>query len=257
MRTKTPTRAKALGHRSGGTALRSGGTDLRSGGTAFRSGGTALRSGGTALRSGGTALRSGGTALQRCPHDPFALFKKWFRDAQNAGEPLPEAMALATATRGARPSVRVVLNRGVSRGGFVFFTNYNSRKAAELRGNPFAALAFHWPALERQVRVEGRVRKLTRRESEAYFQTRPRESQLSAWASPQSSSIAGRSVLEEEFTRVQARFGAHTIPCPPFWGGYRVVADCIEFWQGQPHRLHDRVLYRRRGKTWTNLRLAP
>ena len=193
----------------------------------------------------------------RYPADPFALFRAWFRDAQRAGEPLPEAMALATATRDGRPSVRMVLHRGLSRAGVVFFTNYASRKAVELVANPHASVVFHWPRLERQLRVEGRVHKLTRRESERYFQTRPRESRLSAWASPQSAEISGRSFLEAEFARVQARFGANTIPCPPFWGGFRIVASCIEFWQGQPHRLHDRVLYRRKGKIWTVCRLAP
>jgi pyridoxamine 5'-phosphate oxidase len=193
----------------------------------------------------------------RYPADPFVLFKRWFREAEQAGGPLPEAMALATATRDGRPSVRVVLNRGIGRGGFVFYTNYNSRKAVELAGNPRASIVFHWPLLERQVRVDGRVHKLTRRESERYFQTRPRESRLSAWASPQSAAISGRGFLEEEVARAEARFGDRRIPCPPFWGGYRLVANCIEFWQGQPHRLHDRVLYRRKGKAWTMLRLAP
>lgn len=204
-----------------------------------------------------TGSHPGGTALQRCPADPFVLFRKWFRDAERAGEPLPEAMALATATRDGRPSVRLVLNRGVSRGGFVFYTNYASRKAADLLENPRAAIVFHWPTLERQLRVEGRVHKLTRRESERYFQTRPRESRLSAWASPQSATIAGRSFLDEELSRMQARFGDRRIPCPPFWGGFRIVANCIEFWQGQPHRMHDRVLYRRTGHIWTISRLAP
>lgn len=191
------------------------------------------------------------------PNDPFALFQEWFRDAEQAGEPLPEAMALATATRDGRPSVRIVLNRGVSQGGFVFYTNYNSRKAADLVRNPHAAVVFHWRTIERQLRVEGRVQKLTRRESEQYFRTRPRESRLSAWASPQSAPISGRSFLEEEFARAEARFGAGTIPCPPYWGGFRIVANCIEFWQGQPHRLHDRLLFRRKGKIWVSERLAP
>jgi pyridoxamine 5'-phosphate oxidase len=191
------------------------------------------------------------------PSDPFVLFRRWFRDAQNAGEPLPEAMALATATRDGRPSVRMVLNRGVSRGGFVFYTNYNSRKAAELVDNPRAAVVFHWPRIERQLRVEGRVHKLTRHESERYFQTRPRDSRVSAWASPQSATIPGRAFLEEEVARVQQRFGSRAIPCPPFWGGFRIVANCIEFWQGQPHRLHDRLLFRRKGNIWTSEELAP
>jgi pyridoxamine 5'-phosphate oxidase len=193
----------------------------------------------------------------RYPADPFVLFERWFRDAERAGEPLPEAMALATATRDGRPSVRIVLNRGVSRGGFVFYTNYTSRKAVELVDNPRAAVVFHWPTLERQLRVEGRVRKLTRQESDEYFQTRPRESRLSAWASPQSAAIAGRALLEHAFARAQTRFGEGRIPCPPFWGGFRLVANCIEFWQGQPHRLHDRVLYRQRGKNWRIVTLAP
>jgi pyridoxamine 5'-phosphate oxidase len=189
--------------------------------------------------------------------NPLALFKSWYRDAARAGEPLPETMALATATRHGLPSVRIVLHRGFVRGGFVFYTNYNSRKAADLFENPHAAAVFHWPLLERQVRVEGRVEKLARAESNRYFQSRPRESRLSAWASPQSAKISGRSFLEQEFELARARFAKRPIPCPPFWGGFRIVADCIEFWQGQPYRLHDRVLYRRRGRNWTMFRLGP
>ena len=189
--------------------------------------------------------------------DPFALFDTWFAEARVSEPNEPEAMALATATRDGRPSVRMVLHRGLIRGAFVFYTSYDSRKAAELAGNPRAALVFHWPRLERQVRVEGRVQKLTRAESERYFQSRPRESRLSAWASPQSATIAGRSFLEEELERVRARFGEGHIPCPPFWGGFRIVANCIEFWQGRAARLHDRVLYRKKGNVWSNFRLGP
>jgi pyridoxamine 5'-phosphate oxidase len=166
-------------------------------------------------------------------------------------------MALATATRGGRPSVRVVLNRGISRGGLVFYTNYDSRKAADLGENPRAAIVFHWPRLERQLRIEGRVHKLTRAESEKYFQSRPRESRLGAWASPQSSKIPARSFLEEEFARAHARFGDRRIPCPPFWGGYRLVANCIEFWEGRPFRLHDRAVFLRKRNGWSSFLLAP
>ncbi len=243
MRAKTQGRAKALRYRSDSNTGSGSSTDGASN---------------TGCGSDTGSGRSTGSAgLQPCPTDPFSLFKKWFRDAQSAGEPLPEAMALATATPRGRPSVRIVLNRGISRGGFVFYTNYTSRKAADLLSNPHAAIVFHWPKLERQLRVEGHVHKLTRVESERYFQSRPRDSRLSAWASPQSTMITGRAFLEEEFTRAQTRFGEGKIPCPPFWGGFRIVADCIEFWQGQPHRLHDRLLYRRKGKNWSNLRLAP
>ena len=189
--------------------------------------------------------------------DPFSLFRKWFREAEAAGTLLPEAMALATAAENGAPSVRMVLHRGFSRGGFVFYTNYNSRKAIELAENPRAAFVFYWPLIDRQVRGEGRVVKLSSRESDRYFQTRDRESRISAWASPQSKKIAGRAFLEQEFARVETRFHGTDIPCPPFWGGFRIVATRIEFWQGQPYRLHDRVVFRRKGQTWTSLRLGP
>lgn len=215
------------------------------------------------MRAGKRATKGGSDRAQtdalrdRGPRDPFVLFARWYRMAEQAGEPLPEATALATSTRDGRPSVRMVLHRGFSRGGFVFYTNYNSRKAADVFENPRAAMVFHWPRIERQVRVEGRVEKLSRAESVRYFQSRPRESRLSAWASPQSARISGRSFLEAEFKRAAERFADQNIPCPPFWGGFRIVANCIEFWQGQPFRLHDRVMYRRKGKTWTNFRLGP
>jgi pyridoxamine 5'-phosphate oxidase len=202
-------------------------------------------------------VTAGSAALQRCPADPVVLFKRWYREAAGAGTLLPQAAALATATRDGRPSVRMVLHRGFSRGGFVFYTNYDSRKAADLAENPRAALVFHWPQLERQVRVEGRVEKISRAESARYFQTRPRDSRISAWASPQSATIPGRAFLEEAFARTLERFGDRRIPCPPFWGGFRIVASCIEFWQGQPHRLHDRVMYRRKAHGWNTFRLGP
>ena len=189
--------------------------------------------------------------------DPLSLFRKWYRDAEAAGTLLPEAMALSTATRGGAPSVRMVLHRGFSRGGFVFFTNYNSRKGRELIDNPRAAFVFHWPLLDRQVRGEGRVDRLSRRESDRYFQSRPRESRLSAWASPQSAEISGREFLEAEFVRAESRFAGQEIPRPPFWGGFRIVTNCIEFWQGQPHRLHDRLVFRRKGASWTSATLGP
>ena len=189
--------------------------------------------------------------------DPLALFRKWYREAVAAGSPLAEATALATATRSGRASVRIVLHRGFSRGGFVFFTNYSSRKAVELAANPRAACVFHWPQIERQVRAEGRVEKLTRRESDRYFSSRPRESRLSAWASPQSAEIPDRAFLEAEFERVQKQFAARTIPRPPFWGGFRLIPDQIEFWQGQPYRLHDRLCYLKKGRSWRIVRLGP
>jgi len=189
--------------------------------------------------------------------DPLRLFRKWYREAEKAGTKLPEAMALATATRRGVPSVRMVLLRGLSRRGFEFFTNYHSRKAIELVANPHAAMVFHWPLIERQVRIEGRIRKLTRTESDKYFRSRPRESRLSAWISPQSEEIPDRAFLEQAFERAQTAYAGKTIPRPPFWGGFRLIPDQIEFWQGQPYRLHDRLCYRRVGARWMEARLGP
>jgi pyridoxamine 5'-phosphate oxidase len=196
-------------------------------------------------------------AGMRAAADPFALFRTWYREAAAAGTLLPEAMALATATGKGSPSVRMVLHRGFSRGGFEFFTNYTSRKSIELKANPRAAMVFHWPLVERQVRAAGRVEKLTRVESDRYFQSRPRESRIGAWISPQSAAIPGRSFLEVEFERARRSFIGKVIPRPPFWGGFRLVPDEMEFWLGQPHRLHDRLLYRRTGRRWVVTCLAP
>jgi pyridoxamine 5'-phosphate oxidase len=189
--------------------------------------------------------------------DPYVLLRKWLADAVKAGTKLPEAMALATASRTGAPSVRMVLNRGLDRRGLTFFTNYNSPKAAELTSNPRAAVVFHWPLLERQVRAEGRVRKLTRAESDRYFRSRPRESRLSAWISPQSEEIPDRAFLEDAYARAQAEYAGTGIPRPPFWGGFRLIPDKIEFWQGQPYRLHDRVSYRKTARGWKAVTLAP
>jgi pyridoxamine 5'-phosphate oxidase len=189
--------------------------------------------------------------------DPIAQFAKWYERARESIKPLPEAVALATASSAGHPSVRMVLLKGFDGHGFVFYTNYRSRKGRELARNARASLLFHWPPLQRQVRIDGRVVKVSARESDQYFATRPRGSQLSAWASAQSTKLVGRAVLEHRFTAVARRF-PDAVPRPPHWGGYRLAPDSIEFWQGRDDRLHDRILYRRspRGR-WAVERLAP
>jgi pyridoxamine 5'-phosphate oxidase len=190
--------------------------------------------------------------------DPLAQFRAWYGDARAAGLPLAEAMTLATATADGRPSARVVLLRGCDEGGFVFYTNYDSRKGRELAANPRAALVFHWQPLERQVRVEGRVEPISAEQSDAYFRSRPRASRLGAWASPQSEVLAGRRELERRLREAAARFGEGEVPRPPYWGGYRVVPEVVEFWQGREGRLHDRLRYRRLPHGgWAVERLAP
>lgn len=189
--------------------------------------------------------------------DPFRLFSEWYREAREAGLYLPESTSLATATPDGRPSVRLVLLKGHDERGFVFFTNYESRKADELAANPRAALAFHWPILQRQVRIEGTVEKISEEASLAYFRTRPRGSRIGAWASPQSRPIESREELMERVREFGARFGGDDVPLPPFWGGYRVRPERIEFWQGRVNRLHDRFLFERDGTGWSVRRLAP
>ena len=191
--------------------------------------------------------------------DPLVTFAAWYDAAVAAGVPEPEAMTLSTATPDGRPSARMVLLRGFDDRGFCFFTNYDSRKGRELMANPHAALTFHWAALERQVRIEGRVERTTDAESDAYFHSRPSGSRIGAWTSPQSAVIPDRETLEAVYARFRA---AHpddsAIPRPAHWGGYRVVPERIEFWQGRPSRLHDRLHFRRDATgAWRLERLAP
>lgn len=189
--------------------------------------------------------------------DPFVLFDRWFREAREAGLYLPESMALATSTADGRPSVRQVLLKASDERGFVFYTNYESRKGVEIAENPRAALAVHWPILQRQVRINGLVEKTTAAESQAYFSSRPHGSRIGAWASNQSSALQDREELERRFREAKERFATGDVPLPPFWGGYRVIPETIEFWQGRANRLHDRLRFTRNGGEWTIDRLYP
>lgn len=187
---------------------------------------------------------------------PLAQFDQWFNEAIRAEIPEPNAMTLATVNHNLRPSTRIVLIKGYDERGMVWYTNYDSRKGQELAGNPYAALQFHWVELERVVRIEGRVEKVSAEESDAYYQSRPLESRLGAWASPQSQVISGRTVLVSEAAKYGAKFLLHP-PRPPHWGGYRLVPDQWEFWQGRRSRLHDRLRYRQLDGAWVRERLAP
>lgn len=198
-----------------------------------------------------------GLSEKSAGHDPLSLFHTWYQDAIRGGIYLPESMALGTATPDGKPSVRLVLLKGYDDRGFVFFTNYGSRKAAELEANPQATLVFHWAPLQRQVRLEGTVERISKEDSEAYFHTRPRGSQIGAWASRQSEPLPSRSTLEERVREYQVRFKGDPIPLPPFWGGYRLDPESVEFWQGRADRLHDRIKFIRNGEGWSRLRLYP
>lgn len=188
------------------------------------------------------------------PHEQFA---RWFEQALAANVMEPSAMVLATAGANGEPNARIVLLKGVDTG-FLFYTNYSSSKGSELTQNPRASLLFFWPELQRQVRVRGAVSRLSVEESTAYFTSRPRESQLGAWASEQSTIIDSRDVLERRYTEYEERFTAETtVPKPPTWGGYRLMAESVEFWQGRASRLHDRLLYEQHQGEWTIHRLSP
>jgi pyridoxamine 5'-phosphate oxidase len=189
--------------------------------------------------------------------DPFKLFAQWFEDAKRSGVFLHDAITLATCTKDGVPSARMMLLKGFDERGFMFYTNYESRKAGELTENPRAAIISHWPVLERQIRVEGEVEKLTTGESTAYFHSRPRGSQLGAWASAQSSTLENPAELKRRFSEYEKRFPTGDVPLPPFWGGYRLKPNRIEFWQGRINRLHDRVRYDRNGDEWDMVRLYP
>jgi pyridoxamine 5'-phosphate oxidase len=190
--------------------------------------------------------------------DPFAQFRVWFDEALKSHVLDANAMSLATASAAGEPSVRTVLLKDVDARGFVFFTHYTSPKGRDLAENPRASLLFYWAELERQVRIAGNVTRVARETSDAYFASRPLDSQWAAWAAPQSSPLPDRAALEQRFADVKRRFEGQPVPCPPDWGGYHVAAERIEFWQGGAHRLHDRLLYTREGDgSWTRTRLAP
>ncbi len=189
--------------------------------------------------------------------DPFELFEAWFKQAEQSGIVLPESMTVSSVGEDGRPSARVVLLKEHDENGFVFYTNYGSRKGQELDHHPLACLTFHWNILQRQVRIEGRVERVSHQQSENYFHSRGRGSQVGAWASHQSQVIANRQVLEQQVSAYKEKFASGEVPLPEFWGGYRVIPDCIEFWQGKADRLHDRFRYTSDAKGWKVDRLSP
>ncbi len=200
---------------------------------------------------------AGGISELTVAEDPITLFKEWFAQAKRSGIFLPEAITLATATKEGIPSARMMLLKAVDERGFVFYTNFDSRKGTELRENPRAALVVHWPTLQRQVRVEGSIERLSSDESRAYFSTRPRGSQIGAWASQQSAQVTSRVELEQRFRDYERKFQGREVPLPDFWGGFRLRPISIEFWQGRINRLHDRLRYTNEGGGWNVTRLYP
>ena len=189
--------------------------------------------------------------------DPFKQFSAWFSEVQSKGLIEPNAMVLITSDKQNKPSARIVLMKDFDETGFTFFTNYESKKGKALAENPFASILFYWAEFERQVRIEGRVKKLSRKESELYFHTRPFESRISALASNQSKKITNRDVLERKHQKLKSKYAEGNVPIPDNWGGYSLVPDYFEFWQGRENRLHDRISYKRQGRDWKIFRLAP
>ena len=198
----------------------------------------------------------GGLSEASVADDPFVQFERWLRDAIDANLPLANAMTLATVSAQGTPDARTVLLKGIDGGGFVFYTNYASRKGRQLEANRAGCLNFLWASIERQVRIEGSVERVSTSESEAYFASRPLGARLAAWAAIQSERVADRAALERSLSQVKARYGQNP-PRPPHWGGYRLTPNAIEFWQGRENRLHDRLLYVRAAGAWTIERLAP
>ena len=198
-----------------------------------------------------------GLTNHQLPDDPMELFNKWFKEAISSGVPEPNAMTLATVDETGLPNARTVLMKGIGESTIRFFTNYESRKAAEIRYNSTVACVFWWVELERQVRLRGKAIKVSEKESEEYFKSRPRESQMGAWASKQSSPVKNREELEKRFSVIREQYENRDLPKPPFWGGYEINITQMEFWQGRPGRLHDRILYEKTEQTWNRKRLMP